>query len=214
MPRITLEQSLPSDWAGLSAEDRSLVDRLPCDYRRFLDQTNGGFVVAGSHASFNVPMERRRDGKVTSTVATNDVEEFYALIPFATPYERQYGEAPASLLHEHWGRHASEEFLPTDVIVFAGCTQSCLLALSLNSDDFGTVYYWEWYWQYPWFSEFFDRRIATAENKFQGIEQILADTSHPEHTKAFNALNYATLVKVASSFSEFLESLSAVVVND
>ena len=126
-----------------------------------------------------------------------------------TPYERQYGEVPASLLHEHWGRHTGEEFLPTDVIVFASCTQNCLLALSLNADDFGAVYYWEWYWQYPWFSEFFNKRIVEAESQFQDIEQILANISHPEYTRAFNAMNYATLVKVADSFSEFLENLNA-----
>ena len=209
MPSIALEKSLPSDWAGLSTKDRTLVDRLPRDYWHFLERTNGGFVVAGTDACFNVPIERRHEGKITSIVETNDVEEFFALIPFASPYVRSHGKVPASMLHEHWIRHASEEFLPVDVVVFASCTANCLLAMSLNADDFGSVYYWEWYWRYPWFATFFKNRIQQAESRFADIGKVLADRAHPDYAKAFNALNYATLIKVAGSFSEFIESLEA-----
>jgi hypothetical protein len=207
MSQLRLEQSLPLELSSLSAKDRGLFDRLPGDYRDFLSRSNGGFVTGGSMATFDIPIERRREGEVVSTVCQSQVEEFFAFIPAATRYSRQYGKVPASVLHEHWGRHQAEEFLPTDVVVFASCLQNCLLAISLNSDDFGAVYYWEWYWRYPWFSQFFDERIDKARSRFDNVEQILDDPSNPLYQEAFNALNYATLVKVADSFSGFVASL-------
>lgn len=208
MSELNLDRSLPSDWSGLSARDRSVFDRMPGDYREFLNRNNGGFVVRGSAATFSVSIERRHKGDVVSTVDQNEVEEFFAVIPSAAPYTREYGKVPASVLHEHWGRHQGEGFLSSDVVVFASCAQSCLLGLSLNSDDFGAVYYWEWYWRYPWFSQFFDQRIAKAQSKFVDVENILSDAAHPQYKEAFNALNYATLIKLADSFSEFLAGLS------
>ncbi|QBB72207.1 hypothetical protein ELE36_18565 [Pseudolysobacter antarcticus] len=209
MTSLILDKSFPSDWAGLSSKDRAFFDGLPADYRAFLDQTNGGFVLRGCPATFTIAIDRRHEGKVVSTSQTSEVEEFFAIIPSSDrPYLAQYGQVPASLLHEHWGRHADEEFLPLNVVVIASCTQNCLLACSLNTDDYGTIYYWEWYWRYPWFSKFFDDQIAKAQSKFHDVDTILSDDKHPLYAKAFNALNYATLVKVADSFTEFLGSLT------
>jgi len=207
MSELNLDRSLASDWSGLSAHDRRLFDRMPGDYREFLNRNNGGFVVRGSAATFSIPIERRHKGEVVSAVDQNEVEEFFAVIPSAVPYAREYGNVPASVLHEHWGRHQEEGFLPLDVVVVASCAQSCLLAISLNSDDFGAIYYWEWYWRYPWFSQFFDQRIAKARGKFVDVDKILNDASHPQYKEAFNALNYATLIKVSDSFAGLLASL-------
>ena len=207
MPQLHLERSLPLELPSLSVLDRGLFDRLPEDYRDFLCRSNGGFVTRGSMATFDIPIERRREGEVISTVDQNEVEEFFAFIPSGKRHARKHGQAPASVLHEHWGRHQAEEFLPSDVLVIASCMQSCLLAISLNSDDFGAIYYWEWYWRYPWFSQFFDERIDKARSRFDNVEQILDDASHPQYQEAFNALNYATLIKLADSFSGFVASL-------
>jgi hypothetical protein len=207
MDQLKLGKSCASAWDQLSDIDRSIFERLPTDYRDFLDRSNGGFVAPESPSSFSVPIERRRDGKIVSICEQKRVEEFFSVIPSEKKYKRRYGESPASLFHEHWGRYVDEEFLPDDVVVFASCNQGCLLAISLNPDDYGAIYYWEWYWQYPWFSEFFNERIQAAQSTYADIEEVLGDPTHPKHREAFNVSNYATLLKVADCFTAFVQSL-------
>jgi hypothetical protein len=207
MYRITLTKSRPPGWGHLSAKDRALFERLPADYREFLERNNGGFVEPGSSSHFSVAMERRSGAVIINTSSQNRIEEFFAVMPSDAVYTRQDGAAPASLFHEHWNRHIEEAFLPIDVVVIARCEQSCLLACSLNPEDYGAIYYWEWYWYYPWFAKFFDDRIEAAERKYPDIEKIRKDSTHPLYRDAFNAFNYATLVKVANSFSALIDSL-------
>ncbi len=207
MHQLNLTKSPPPGWDHLSTRDRALFERLPVDYREFLDRNNGGFVAPGSPTHFNIAMERRNGATITSISEQNRIEEFFAVIPSDAAYARKYGEAPASLFHEHWNRHSDEEFLPFDVVVIASCDQSCLLACSLNPEDYGSIYYWEWYWYYPWFSKFFNDRIKAAQNQYPDIEGLLNDSSHPLYREAFNASNYATLIKVADSFSALIDSL-------
>jgi hypothetical protein len=207
MHQLNLTKCLPPGWHSLSTRDRALFERLPVDYREFLERHNGGFVEPGSDSHFSIAIERRNGETITSISEQNRIEEFFAVIPSDVDYARQYGVAPASLFHEHWNRHSDEEFLPFDVVVIAGCDQSCLLACSLNPADYGSIYYWEWYWYYPWFSKFFNERIALAQSQYPHIEEVLSDSSHPLYRDAFNASNYATLIKVAESFSALIDSL-------
>ena len=207
MQQLTLTKSPPPGWSHLSAEDRALFERLPADYREFLERNNGGFVEPGSPSHFSIAIERRSGSTITSISEQNQIEEFFAVIRSDTEYTRQHGEVPASLFHEHWNRHSEEEFLPFDVVVIASCDQSCLLACSLNPEDYGSIYYWEWYWYYPWFSKFFNDRIEAAQRQYPDIQAILNDSTNPLYREAFNASNYATLVKVADSFSGLIHSL-------
>lgn len=205
--QLRLTKSQSPGWGDLSDRDRALFARLPADYREFLERYNGGFVAPECDSYFSIAMERRDGATITSISEQNRIEEFFAVMPSAADYAPQYGEVPASVFHEHWYRHVEEGFLPVDVVAIASCTQSCLLACSLNREDYGSIYYWEWYWRYPWFSEFFDRRIEAALRQFPEIEEIRNDSSHPRFQEAFNACNYATLIRVADSFSDLVRSL-------
>lgn len=113
------------------------------------------------------------------------------------------------MLHEHIDRHKNEEFLPENVFVIARCIQNSLICLSINEADYGSIYYWEWYWQYPWFEEFYGKKVDEISQKYSDVSTILSDTEHDLYLEVFNALNYATLVKVAGSFQEFLDSLTS-----
>ena len=192
----------PNLW---SADEKDIFEQMPADYRAFLQRNNGGFVDS-DQAQFVTPIERVFNDKRYPT-SDNALEELWAFLSYQN--EAPVLGKPASILHEHLDRHEEEEFLPNGVIVIGRCMQSCLICLSLNPHDYGVIYYWEWYWRYPWYEAFFAKRIDEASLRFNNVDAILDDDSHPQYQDATDALNYATLVKVADSFADFMSNLSS-----
>jgi hypothetical protein len=99
-------------------------------------------------------------------------------------------------------RSTAEEFLPSDVVVFASTMSDSLLAVS----DEGAVYYWDYYWQYPRHAAWWQERVNAAVAPFGDTSAIMADPEHPQYQALVDAANYATLSRVADSFAEFAAS--------
>lgn len=74
-----------------------------------------------------------------------------------------------------------------------------------RADDLGHVYYWDWYWQYPWCEQFSCSRVDAVHGSFPNAEQVLNDGHHPQYQQLIDELNYATLIRIATSWPEFLE---------
>ena len=184
-----LEHSLPPlDPAQLDPERRALFDRLPPDLEALLLKRNGGF-VSSDEFTFETHCPAGHDG----------VSEVYGLADGVVP---DFVSVPHDLLDAH-RRWAAEEFLPSGVAVFAAATSDGLLCVSTNAHDHGTVYYWDYYWQYPQHAAWWQQRVNEAAAEFDDPQAILADAGHPRHQALVDAANYATLVRVAGSVSEF-----------
>ncbi len=219
---LNIRDSYPFDYAQLAPYEQKIFEALPPDYQGFLKQYNGGF-VEGDKALFKNHLVWQMKDKVNRDTSSM-FEEFWGFISYKNQ-EKEEGK-PASVLHQHFDRHLDEMFLPNGILVIGYAAQSCLIAISLNQSDYGSIYYWEWYWQYPWYESFFNARIEQAQAGFAGqdLNKILGDEHMPliydppqsvfylvetpeqkRYMEAHDALNYATLVKVADSFTEFVE---------
>lgn len=195
-----LAKTAPLDPAKLTASDRALWSRFPADFRRFYAKQNGGFCAEDEAVELTIPMTWSMGGKSRKR-QKNSLEELWRFD------RRKLAKGPRSILLEHFGRHLAEAFLPRDVVVFGNCVQSCLVAISLAAHDLGNVYYWEWYWQYPWYKEFFLKRVERAVKRFDTKHQDLEGRTMSDAHTTGDAANYATLVKVADSFSAFVKGL-------
>lgn len=196
---LPLERTLPFDERKLSAADRAIWRSFPADFRRALAKTNGGTVTG--RPTFSTRIRRVHDGKLVYG-QTNWLTELWAFLPRA---QRPRVNGPRSILREHFGRHVAEEFLPSGVFVFGMCEQSCLVAISTNARDRGAIYYWEWYWQYPWYMPFFEERIDRVRKRWPKRKQMGPD--HPDYPRMRDDFNYATLVKIAPSFTTWVERM-------
>lgn len=186
--------------------ERQIFEAFPEDYRMFLQKHNGGWLSDPSSATYSVPIKGNFNGNVYDSFRT-EVEEFWSFISYDNEEAGSAEGAPTSILHETFDTHLPEGFLPTDVIVIGRASRNSLFAISLRDDDVGCIYHWDWYWRYPWNKPFFDERISAAVAGFPDALEINDNPDHPEHQALMDAANYATLVKVADSFSDFLDSL-------
>lgn len=181
-----LTNSLPPITDALTPERRAFFESLPRDYREFLEKHNGGFAEEFRLAfATGVPGKSREDCVVELlglNAADSDSSE---------PGDLQQ----LRLLHD------SEEFLPRDIVAIARCVTSSLVCVSLRDEDRGAIYYWNWYWRYPWNKEFFEARIEQAQARFADAKAILSDSNHPNYGECYDAFNFATLVKLADSFT-------------
>jgi hypothetical protein len=100
--------------------------------------------------------------------------------------------------------HEAEQFLPHDVIAIARCVQNSLVCLVTAGPELGAIYYWDWYWKYPWCKPFFDERINRVTTQYPSAREILNHPDHQNYREVFDALNYATLVKIAPSLNAWL----------
>lgn len=181
-----LRDSLPPITDAITPERRAFFESLPRDYREFLEKHNGGFAEDFRFAfATGVPGKSRMDC-VVEFLALNAVD-----VEASEPRDLQQ----LRLLHD------SEEFLPRDIVVIARCVSSSLVCVSLRDEDRGAIYYWDWYWRYPWNKEFFEARIEQAKARFADVKAILSDPNHPEFGACYDALNFATLMKLADSFT-------------
>jgi len=188
---------------SLTEEELGLFRSFPLDYQAFLQATNGS-ILNSPNRWFRASIERTFNGQLHTTT-WNAVEQFWVYVSY---HSSQQPEADVnSILHEHHDRHVNEGFLPQGVYAIGSCIQNSLLCISTNTFDFGVIYYWEWYWQYPWYKPFFERRIAQVSRPFTDTQAVLGNPNHPEYVAVYNALNYATLIKISDSFSDFINDL-------
>lgn len=186
--KLNLTGSRPLDPTSLSDKDRALLDRFPADYQDFVRSINGG-QLEGSDWFFPTNIPPPSNAPYNTAVA--GVSELW---PFA------------GVINERI-EHVDSEFLPTNVYAI-GCTANdCLICLSLDAHNYGTVYYWDYRWQHPWLKPTFVARIEETKERFGDVDAILDDPNHPQFVEVGDALNYATLTRIAGSFSEFIDAL-------
>jgi hypothetical protein len=184
-----LEHSLPPlEPERLDPERRALFARLPLELQALLVKRNGGF-VSSDEFTFETHCPAGHDG----------LREIYGLADGVVP---DFVSVPHDLLDAR-RRWAAEEFLPSGMVVIASATSDGLLCVSTNAHDHGTVYYWDYYWQYPQHAAWWQQRVNDAAADFDDPQAILADVRHPRHQALVDAANYATLVRVAGSLTEF-----------
>jgi hypothetical protein len=187
--------SFPPIKGQLSVEEFTFFSNLPEDYRAFLYQHNGGFVDHFRYTFLTgVPF---KTDKIDNSSRNDSPVEFYG-IPTVEP-RADFPEDILQVLVDH----KSENFLPRDVIAIARCVQNSLVCLSLRPEDRGSVYYWDWYWRYPWCKVFFEERIERITRNYTNPELILRDAKNPLHEKLCDELNFATLMRLAPSFTEW-----------
>jgi SMI1/KNR4 family protein SUKH-1 len=190
-----IRNSFPDLPRYFSGDNQELVDELPSDYLEFLRVHNGGFVDEFRYTFMTgVPF---KTAEVDNPSRDDCPVEFFGIA---------MGERDDSLpgdLIEIATEHAEQQFLPTGVIAITRCVQNSLVCLSIRPGDHGSIYYWDWYWSYPWCKPFFEARIAEALAAFEQPGAISENPSHPRYVDLYDALNFATLVKIASSFSEW-----------
>jgi hypothetical protein len=190
-----IRNSFPAFPSHLSGDNKELIGKLPKDYLEFLRVHNGGFVDEFRYTFMTGVPCKTTD--VDNPSRDDCPVEFFGI----GTGERNNG-LPGDLI-QIAAEHTEEQFLPTAVIAIARCVQNSLVCLSIRPEDHGTIYYWDWYWSYPWCKPFFEARIADALAGFERPSDISENPAHPRHVELYDALNFATLVKIASSFSDW-----------
>ena len=186
----------PLDQGAIAPAEWNRFLSLPDDYRGLLLAHNGGFLEDERYTfSTGVPY---RTETVDNPSRTDWPLEFYGI-----PTTSEPGRWPEDLFRLA-EEHASEEFLPSNVIAIARCSQNSLVCLSVAGGDRGAVYYWDWYWQYPWCESFFRERITEAKRRLPDYSAALRDPSHPRYRETMDALNAATVVRLADSLPAWL----------
>jgi hypothetical protein len=203
---MKLLKSKHLDLQALDEAELQLWARFPEDFRLFYQLQNGGKTDTKKPSWFKYDDVRRFPDGREFRGNSNRIHTMWEFISYQNSKESKKLD---SILHQHFDRHLEEEFLPSDVYVFAICEQSSLICISLRPDSYGEIYYWEWYWYYPWYKQFFEERKNAAAKPFgDEINIILDNEDDPRYQIAFDALNFATLIKVASSFSNFVENMA------
>jgi hypothetical protein len=180
------------DLGALDDERLALWRRLPGDLQQVLARWNGARFVAGSMTFANhVEIDSSVAGQ---GMAADSLDELWSV---------SAGTELVDIVAQNEA-FAEEEFIPTGVLAVGLCITDSLLCVSLNDHDFGHVYYWDWYWEYPWKRAFFEARVQAARAEFADVDAILRDRSNPDYWAASDRLNYATLVDVAPSFTDWI----------
>ena len=99
--------------------------------------------------------------------------------------------------------------MPKDTFAIAKFESSSLAVLSLREKDFGCVYYWDWYRDYPWRGDFFEHRLEPVYERYEDQLDEIFDVgeSHPLYPVINEAANDVILVKLADSFEAFVSMI-------
>jgi hypothetical protein len=198
---LPITNSYPAlDSTELVGERRALWASLPPSYQTFLRRYNGG-LLDDAQLCFRTQIPHYKDGRVARDSQVDAVAEFFGL-----PASEQDLPGMPGDLAELRRTHDAEAFLPHGVIAVGSCPESSLICLSIRQDDFGAIYFWDYYWRYPWSKPFFEPRLQTAERLFPDLASIRSDPRHPRRQEAQDALNYATLVRLADDFQDWLQA--------
>lgn len=170
-------------------------DDWPDDYQAFLDQQNG--------CEFGSGAEDRTGLWATTPVPWNErpssSDELVVL----------YGQRDSHAPEDRGWLTVTDVSMPRDCIAIGKFESSSLLVLSIRPADHGSLYYWDWYSNYPWRGDFYLKKLKPIYESFgEDLDEIVeAGESHPRHTELNEAANDALLVKLADSFSNFIGML-------
>lgn len=203
-------------------EKRFNFKNLPNDYKSFLLKHNGGFVSPGfiddteetehqKEITFETPLK---------WVKMDNMPVRPALISFFGIWlENEMNENDV----ENWdlsdlilsNANSKEDFdiLPDNMISIANCQHpdaSDILCISLDSEDYGNIYYNYGMCEHPLkgHGDYYENRKSAVIKKYnlKAENTYELDENKTEDRKIINELKKATFVKVANSFTEFLDN--------
>lgn len=197
MMEITGSYPAPTQ-ANISNDCWSFFQKLPSSYRKFLLSYNGGFVSEFQYTFLTgVPFKTE---EVYNPSRDDCVVEFFGI-----PTSGDECEGPKDLLQTAID-YKAEHFLPNNIIAIARCIEDSLICISLRESDYGQVYYWDYSWQYPWCKYFFEQRINEVRRLYPNAQEIANTPDHPDMQRMMDDFNYATIVRLADDFDEWIES--------
>jgi hypothetical protein len=206
-PLLELQHSFPPlTPSAVPADEWAFLQELPEDYLAFLLAQNGGFAESFRY-TFQTGVPFKTDDVDTPSRDDAPIEFF------GVPTVKSRARYPRDLLQVAVD-YAAEEFLPSNLIAIASCVQSSLVCIAVDGPDRGAIYYWDWYWQYPWCKQFFDQRISAVREKIPDYAAVVADTSHARYREVADALNFATVTRLADSMSQWILSCQDVRTDD
>ncbi len=209
--RIKLMNSLPAlERKHIEDIERHFGRTLPEDYAQFLLTFNGGEAIPDADYMIRTDIRQQEiDGR--SGLVRDCVEEFFGFL--GKDQQLADFEGPNFLLGMN-ETYQIEEFLPRDVIGIGLTSSHSIICLSLREDDFGSVYYWYYNWHQPWASEHFEQKIAAVQESIPDFEEVVEKGEGEEFELARDEINYATLTKLGESFTDFINAINIVPVDE
>ncbi|MCP4805850.1 MAG: SMI1/KNR4 family protein [Proteobacteria bacterium] len=189
--RLDLRAGPRLDIDALRGRDLSRWRKLPPELRAFLADRNGGVMQGSEIVRYPTPCGPAILGEIWCFL----------------PLEARPPELPTSMLHAH-EEHRDYGFLPPGILAFARCVNESLACLSVRKDSYGQVFHWEITWQEPEHGDLFVERLSAVERRYPDMRRVLDDPRHRDHDDLLEALAMATLIPVAGSFTQWLDSLT------
>ncbi len=208
---IDLVNSLPKmTGEDLQTLERHLDCKLPEDYAAFLLKCNGGEANPDFDYVFSVPIEQTELDKKIDHIR-DSVEEFFGYL--AQDAALEDFEGPNFLLGMN-ETYELEGFLPRGVIAIGLTATHSILCVSLREEDFGSIYYWYYNWHQPWAKEHFEKKIEAVQSSIKNFDSIVEKGEGEEFEQVRDKVNYATLTRLADSYTGFLGILEKVSYDD
>lgn len=160
----------------------------PTDYRQFLEATRGCDFFPEKAPALKVPIPWNTRRSILSELCV------------------LYGEGDSP--EERGWLSVTDVSFPREVVAIGRFEDSSLAAISLRPSDRGSIYYWDWYHDYPWRGDFYRRRAKQLFRKVPDIARIVDDPDHPRYHEALDVCNEVYLVKISDSFTQFLSLLT------
>ncbi|MVX34479.1 MULTISPECIES: SMI1/KNR4 family protein [Myroides] len=225
--KIILKDSFPAlSKEQINTFEKRLIDKfsfppLPEDYKAFLLQNNGGYVSPGvideghSHdIVFDTPLQWvRAEGK--PKVRPN----IYCFFAVWLPDEMNIDEVTNEDLYtlEASNAYSREDFdvLPT-LMMSIGMTSheasGDLLAISLEEEEYGAVYYSYNNATHPakFHGDYYDKAAQVIIDTHKLTPEIYNNLEGEEKRKMEDLFKKAYFVKVANSFTEFLNNCEVI----
>lgn len=175
----------------LEYDDGMLLSRSdwPADFGEFIRRMNGADFEGAPYLVAHIPVPWNARTWIEDTLST------------------LYGVSSTDGDSDRGWLDIADVSLPKSTLPIGKFESNSLLVMSVRPDDHGSIYYWDWYSIYPWRGDFFRMRVEKACVGWPGWESIIRDPNHPHHAKVDDAIRNAMIVKLADSFSLFVQSL-------
>jgi hypothetical protein len=168
-------------------------DDWPADFQLFLDTINGCDFEESPSLEVQIPIPWNDKPSISNSIRV------------------MYGQKPETDQTLRGWLPTTDISFPKRVLAFAKFSDSSLAAISVRARDYGTVYYWDWYMQYPWRGDFYEKRVDPVYEQFKDLDQILElDEDHPRYLELNEAANEVLMVKLADSFEQFVSMIRVV----
>ncbi|MHC5201443.1 SMI1/KNR4 family protein [Myroides sp. LJL119] len=192
---------------------------LPQDYKDFLLKANGGFVSPGiidlsdsqldyKQVCFDTILEKAAD---SSDVISPSLYSFSAVwLNELMDKDKVENWDLFELTSSNNYLHAYLNIMPDNMLSIASCNgrnHDDMICLSLDPQEFGSVYYYYNNVNGPqkFSGDYHQKALQELYDTYHITKDTFLSSNTPEHEAIFNALKKTYFVKVAPSFTEFLK---------